>query len=62
MWKKIKEVFSCVREYKKFAIITPLCMIGEAAMETAIPAVMSWMLNDIPILIFLKCSYILVAY
>ena len=47
MWKKIKRVFSCVREYKKFAIITPLCMIGEAAMETAIPAVMSWMLNDI---------------
>ncbi len=47
MWKNIKRVFSCVREYKKFAIITPICMIGEAAMETAIPFVMTLLMNDV---------------
>lgn len=41
MLKRIKRVFSSVREYKKYAIITPLCMIGEAAIECVLPFVMN---------------------
>lgn len=37
MLKKIKLVFSSVREYKKYAILTPIFMIGEALMECLIP-------------------------
>ena len=41
MFKLFKKVFKSVREYKKYAIITPLFMIGEAAVECAIPYVMT---------------------
>ena len=41
MWKKIKLILKSLRQYKKDAIVTPLFMIGEAALECALPFVMS---------------------
>ena len=41
MFKSILKVLKSVREYKIFAIITPLFMIGEAAVECFLPYVMS---------------------
>lgn len=41
MWKKIKLILKSLRQYKKFALITPLFMIGEALLECALPFVMS---------------------
>ena len=41
MFKAFKKVFKSVREYKKYAIITPLFMIGEAAVECALPFFMA---------------------
>lgn len=41
MFKKIKLILKSVREYKKYAIITPFFMIGEALLECALPFVMS---------------------
>ena len=37
----IKRLSRCVREYKKYAILSPLCMVGEVAMEVLIPLVMA---------------------
>ena len=37
----IKRLAKCIREYKWAAILSPLCMIGEVAMEVTIPLVMS---------------------
>ena len=47
MFKAFKKVFASVREYKKYAIITPLFMIGEAAVECALPFVMSLFVDSI---------------
>ena len=47
LFKKIKLVFKSVREYKKLALITPLFMVGEAGAETAIPYLMSLLIEDI---------------
>ena len=47
MFKFFKKVFKSVREYKKFAIITPLFMVGEAAVECALPFVMSLFVDSI---------------
>ena len=47
MFKLFKKVFKSVREYKIYAIITPLFMIGEAAVECALPFVMSLFVNSI---------------
>ena len=47
MFKLFKKVFKSVREYKKYAIITPLFMIGEAAVECALPFVMSLFVDSI---------------
>lgn len=41
MLKSIFKVLKSVREFKKYAIITPLFMIGEAAVECALPLVMT---------------------
>ena len=41
MWKKIKLILKSLRQYKKDAIVTPFFMIGEAALECALPFVMS---------------------
>ena len=43
----IAKVLKSVREYKIFAIITPLFMIGEAAVECALPFVMSQFVDKI---------------
>ena len=37
----LKTLLSRVREYKKYAFITPLLMIGEVAMEVLIPTLMA---------------------
>ena len=47
MFKTMLKVLKSVREYKIFAIITPLFMIGEAAVECALPYVMSRFVNSI---------------
>ena len=36
----IKRLARCIREYKWAAILSPVCMIGEVAMEVTIPLVM----------------------
>ena len=37
----IKRLARCVREYKWAALLSPLCMVGEVAMEVLIPLVMA---------------------
>ena len=37
----LKALLSRVREYRKFAFITPLLMVGEVAMEVLIPTLMA---------------------
>ena len=37
----IKRLARCIREYKKYALLSPLCMGGEVAMEVLIPLVMA---------------------
>lgn len=41
MWKKIKLILRSVRQYKKYAILTPIFMIVEALMESCLPFIMS---------------------
>lgn len=50
MFKKVKLILQSVREYKKYAIMTPLFMVGEAAMECALPFVMSIFVDKIELL------------
>lgn len=45
--KKYLQVFSNVKEYKKYALVTPLFMVGEAGAETSIPFLMSLLIDDI---------------
>ena len=47
MFKAIVKVFKSVRNYKKYAIITPIFMVGEAAVECAIPFVMKTFVKSI---------------
>ena len=47
MWKKIKLILKSLRQYKRPAIITPLFMIVEAALECALPFVMSMFVDTI---------------
>ncbi len=47
MWKKIKLILKSVRQYKKYAIFTPLLMIGEALIECALPFIMSIFVDSI---------------
>ena len=37
----IKRLARCIREYKWATIMSPLCMVGEVAMEVLIPLVMA---------------------
>ena len=37
----IKHLARCIREYKWAALLSPLCMVGEVAMEVTIPLVMA---------------------
>lgn len=47
MWKNIKLILSSVREYKKYAIITPIFMIFEALIECAMPFTMSILIDSV---------------
>ena len=47
MWKKIKLVFSSVREYKKYAVLTPIFMIFEALIECVMPFIMSALIDSV---------------
>ena len=47
MKQKIKLILKSVRQYKKYAILTPIFMIGEALMECALPFVMSMFVDTI---------------
>ena len=47
MFKKIKLILKSLRQYKTSAIITPLFMILEAALECALPFVMSMFVDSI---------------
>lgn len=46
-FKKFKYILKSVRQYKKYAILTPLFMIGEAALECAMPFFMAEFVDDI---------------
>lgn len=46
MIKMIKKLLSCVGEYKKYAIATPIVMIGEVLMEVLIPLVMAKIIDN----------------
>lgn len=47
MFQKLKLILKSVRQYKKYALITPLFMIGEAAMECAMPFIMGIFVDQI---------------
>ena len=43
----IKKLAKCLREYKKYAILTPMLMVIEVAMEVFIPLVIVWFGNSL---------------
>ena len=47
MRNKIKLILKSLRQYKVFAILTPLCMVMEAALECVLPFVMSMFVDTI---------------
>ena len=47
MWTNIKLILKSVRQYKKFALITPIFMVLEAALECALPFIMSILIDNI---------------
>ncbi len=47
MLKKIKLIFGSVREYKKYAILTPIFMIFEALIECVMPFLMSALIDSV---------------
>ena len=47
MLKAFKKVFKSVREYKKYAIITPIFMVGEVLLECLLPFIMSVLVEGI---------------
>ena len=47
MWQKIKLILKSVRHYKKYALITPVFMVIEAALECLLPFIMSVLIDDI---------------
>ncbi len=47
MFKKLIRIFKSVREYKKYAILTPLFMVGEALLECFLPFTMSILIDTI---------------
>lgn len=50
MFKKFFKILKSVREYKKYAIITPIFMVGEAALECAMPFIMGIFVDEIKLL------------
>ena len=63
----IKRVARCIREYKWPALLSPLCMVGEVAMEVLIPLVMADLydygvvLQDMNVVIFKSIQLVLCA-
>ena len=47
MWQKIKLILKSVRQYKKYAIITPLFMVIEALLECVMPFTMSMLIDSV---------------
>ena len=47
MWKKIKLILSSVRQYKKYALITPIFMVIEALLECIMPFTMSMLIDSV---------------
>ena len=47
MIKKFKRILRSVREYKKYAILTPIFMVGEAALECAMPFIMGIFVDEL---------------
>ena len=47
MWKKIKLILGSVREYKKYAILTPIFMVFEALIECVMPFIMSALIDSV---------------
>jgi len=41
----LRRLIRCIREYKYAAILSPICMIGEVAMEVWIPSIMADMID-----------------
>ena len=50
MWNNIKLILRNVKQYKKFAILTPIFMIGEAGLECAMPFIMGIFVDEIKLL------------
>ena len=50
-FKKFKYILKSVRQYKKYALITPLFMIGEAGLECAMPFLMGDFVDGIKSLV-----------
>ena len=42
----IKKILKSLRDYKKYAIITPLCVLIEVILEVTIPFLMSRLIDD----------------
>ena len=47
MWQKIKLILRSVRQYKKYAIITPIFMVFEALIECVMPFIMSALIDSV---------------
>ena len=47
MIKKFLKIIKSVREYKKYAILTPIFMVGEAALECAMPFIMGIFVDEL---------------
>ena len=47
LWQKIKLVLKSVRQYKKYALITPLFMVLEALLECIMPFTMSMLIDSV---------------
>ena len=47
MWSNIKLILKSVREYKKYAIITPIFMVFEALIECLMPFIMSALIDSV---------------
>ena len=47
MWQKIRLILKSVRQYKKYALITPIFMILEALLECVMPFTMSMLIDSV---------------
>ena len=47
MWQKIKLILKSVRQYKKYALITPIFMVLEALLECVMPFTMSMLIDSV---------------